>query len=63
MTNEQIEMLRRLIQAEIDCAKIDGFEHGVWGWAEFQLNEGWEEFRKTFDSDEGKTTQQQTTHG
>ena len=48
MTDEQIEMLRRLIQAEIDCAKIDGFEHGAWGWAESQLNESWGEFQQSF---------------
>ena len=48
MTDEQIEMLRRLIQDEIECAKIDGFEHGVWGWAEKQLDEGWETFKETF---------------
>ena len=33
MTDEQIKMLRRLIKDEIECAQIDGFEHGQWGWA------------------------------
>ena len=32
MTDEQIDMLRRLIQDEIEVAGVDGFEHGVWGW-------------------------------
>ncbi len=48
MTDEQIQMLRRLIQAEIDCAKIDGFEHGAWGWAESQLGESWGKFQQSF---------------
>jgi len=28
MTEEQIQMLRNLIKDEIECAQIDGFEHG-----------------------------------
>jgi len=47
MTDEQIEMLRRLIH-EIECAKIDGMEHGAWGWSEQNLNEGWKTFQETF---------------
>ena len=50
MTEEQIQMLRRLIKDEIEAAGIDGMEHGVWGWAEKQLDENWEEFRKTFET-------------
>jgi hypothetical protein len=49
MTEEQITMLRRLIKDEIECAQIDGFEHGQWGWAEKQLDEGWKAFRESFN--------------
>jgi hypothetical protein len=49
MTDEQIKMLRYLIKQEIDCASIDGMEHGQWGWAEKQLDEGWKEFRESFN--------------
>lgn len=49
MTEEQIQMLRRLIKDEIEAAGIDGMEHGAWGWAEKQLDENWEEFQKTFE--------------
>lgn len=46
-------MLRDLIQDEIQCAGIDGMEHGVWGWAEKQLDENWKEFQESFtDPDE-----------
>jgi len=48
MTDEQITMLRHLIKDEIECAQIDGFEHGQWGWAEKQLDEGWKEFQESF---------------
>ena len=48
MTDEQITMLRNLIKDEIECAQIDGMEHGQWGWSEKQLDEGWENFRKSF---------------
>ena len=41
-------MLRRLIQDEIERAKIDDFEHGAWGWAESQLNESWGKFQQSF---------------
>ena len=49
MTEEQITMLRRLIKDEIECAQIDGFEHGQWGWAEKQLDEGWKAFQESFN--------------
>ena len=49
MTEEQITMLRRLIKDEIECAQIDGFEHGQWGWAEKQLDEGWKVFQESFN--------------
>ena len=49
MTDEQIEMLRRLIQDEIDAAQIDGMEHGVWGWADKQLDKGWKQFQESFN--------------
>jgi len=49
MTEEQITMLRRLIKDEIDAAQIDGMEHGQWGWAEKQLNEGWKQFQESMD--------------
>jgi hypothetical protein len=48
MTDEQITMLRHLIKDEIDAAQIDGMEHGQWGWAEKQLDEGWKEFQEEF---------------
>jgi hypothetical protein len=49
MTDEQITMLRRLIKDEIECAQIDGMEHGQWGWAEKQLDEGWKVFQESFN--------------
>ena len=49
MTEEQITMLRRLIKDEIECAQIDGMEHGQWGWAEKQLDEGWKQFQESMD--------------
>ena len=49
MTQEQIEMLRFIIKQEIEAAGIDGMEHGAWGWAEKQLDENWEKFRKSFE--------------
>ena len=49
MTEEQIKMLRRLIQDEIECAQIDGMEHGQWGWAEKQLDKNWKEFQESFN--------------
>jgi len=51
MTEEQITMLRRLIKDEIECAQIDGFEHGQWGWAEKQLDEGWKAFQESFSNE------------
>jgi len=53
VTEEQITMLRRLIKDEIECAQIDGMEHGQWGWAEKQLDEGWKVFRESFTKEEG----------
>jgi len=50
MTEEQIQMLRWLIKDEIEAAGIDGMEHGVWGWAEKQLDENWKKFQKTFEA-------------
>jgi hypothetical protein len=29
---------------------IDGMEHGAWGWADKQLEEGWQEFKDSFKS-------------
>jgi len=49
MTEEQIDMLRHLIKQEIDAAQIDGMEHGAWGWADKQLEEGWKLFRESFN--------------
>ena len=49
MTEEQIQMLRHLIKQEIDAAQIDGMEHGAWGWADKQLDEGWKEFQESFN--------------
>ncbi len=49
MTDEQIQMLRRLIQDEISSAGIDGMEHGAWGWADNQLDIGWKEFQESFN--------------
>ena len=50
MTEKQIEMLRFLIKEEIEAAGIDGMEHGVWGWAEKELDERWEKFKKSFEA-------------
>ena len=51
MTDEQITMLRNLIKDEIECAQIDGMEHGQWGWAEKQLDEGWKVFQESFNEE------------
>jgi hypothetical protein len=51
MTEEQIEMLRGLIRYEIESAQIDGMEHGAWGWAEKQLDEGWKTFQESFKNE------------
>ena len=49
MTEDQIKMLRFLIQQEIEYAQIDPMEHGVWGWAEKQADENWKKFQESFD--------------
>jgi hypothetical protein len=50
MTEEQIKMLRFIIQQEIELAGIDGlYDHGVAAWTEQMLDENWEEFRKSFE--------------
>ena len=49
MTDEQIDMLRRLIQDEIEVAGVDGMEHGVWGWKDSQLDKRWKEFQESFN--------------
>ena len=49
MTEEQIELLRRAIQREVEYASIDGFEHGAWGWAEKQADEMWKCFQESFN--------------
>jgi hypothetical protein len=51
MTDEQIQMLRGLIRYEVESAQIDGMEHGAWGWADKQLDEGWKKFQETFNND------------
>ena len=48
MTDEQIEILRRAIQQEIEVASIDGFEHGSWGWAEKNADATWKSFQESF---------------
>jgi hypothetical protein len=48
LTEEQLDLLRCLIKQEIDAAQIDGMEHGVWGWADKQLEERWKEFKDSF---------------
>ena len=48
MTDEQIELLRRAIQQEIEVASIDGFEHGAWGWAEKNADATWKSFQESF---------------
>ena len=52
MTEEQIKMLRRLIQDEIEYASIDGFQHGAWGCAEQVADEKWKEFQNSFSQEE-----------
>jgi len=49
MTEDQVKMLRFLIQQEIEFAGIDGFEHGVWGYMEKQLDKHWKEFQESFN--------------
>ena len=50
MTEEQIEMLRFLIKEDIEAAGIVGLEHGLWGWADKQIKEGWKCFKDSFKS-------------
>ena len=52
MTDEQIEMLRRLIQDEIEVAEVDGMEHGVWGWMDSSLDKRWEQFKGSFNEEQ-----------
>jgi hypothetical protein len=52
MTDEQIEMLRRLIQDEIEVAGVDGMEHGVWGYMDSQLDKRWKEFQESFNEEQ-----------
>jgi hypothetical protein len=56
MTEEQIQILRSLIKGEIDAAGIDGMEHGAWGWADKQLEEGWKYFEESFTKAESSYT-------
>ena len=52
MNDEQIEMLRRLIQDEIEAAGIDGMKHGAWGYwgyMDSQLDKRWKEFQESFN--------------
>ena len=49
MNEEQIKLLRLAIQREVECASIDGFEHGAWGFAEKQADEMWKEFQESFN--------------
>ena len=51
MNANQIKMLRSIIKQEIEAAGIDGMEHGVWGWAERQLDESWAEFQESFTNE------------
>jgi hypothetical protein len=50
MTEEQLDALRHLIKQEINAARIDGMEHGAWGWIDEQVEEGWECFKDSFKS-------------
>ena len=52
MTDEQIGMLRRLIQDEIEVAGVDGMEHGVWGFMDSQLDKRWKEFQESFNEEQ-----------
>ena len=49
MTDEQIELLRRAIQREVEYASIDGMEHGAWGFAEKDADAIWKEFQESFN--------------
>ena len=50
MTDEQIKLLRRAIQQEIEVASINGFEHGAWGWAEQVADKNWKSFQESFNA-------------
>ena len=52
MTDKQIDMLRRLIQDEIEVAGVDGMEHGVWGFMDSQLDKRWKEFQESFNEEQ-----------
>ena len=52
MTDEQIGMLRRLIQDEVEVAGVDGMEHGVWGFMDSQLDKRWKEFQESFNEEQ-----------
>ena len=52
MTDEQIGMLRRLIQDEVEVAGVDGMEHGVWGYMDSQLDKRWKEFQESFNEEQ-----------
>ena len=49
MNEEQIKLLRLAIQREVECASIDGFEHGAWGWAEKDADAIWKSFQESFE--------------
>ena len=48
MNEEQIKLLRLAIQREVECASIDGFEHGSWGFAEKDADVSWKCFQESF---------------
>lgn len=48
MNEEQIKILRRAIQQEIEVASIDGREHGSWGFAEKDADAIWKSFQESF---------------
>lgn len=50
MTEEQLDVLRRLIQQEINAAQIDDMEYGVFRWADKMLEEGWQDLKDSFKS-------------
>ncbi len=52
MTDEQIDMLRRLIQDEIEVAGVDGMEHDVWGWMDSQLDKRWKQCQESFNEEQ-----------
>ena len=49
MNEEQIKILRRAIQQEIEVASIDGREHGAWGFAEKDADAIWKSFQESFN--------------